>query len=205
METRARDRSLVVGQEAGAFDFPAYIGRVRAALATAQASSPQDPAATLEKMRSLFEKLVADSEQLPPRIIEGTRQAFGKLADLTAVVREQEEEWSELAWFELSVRIWLQLYYGHLRETVGQGAADAAVTGIVNDVKCLTRKQRGRPRIRRVTDVVAAKRLRDQGLSLGQIATKNPTAFRDAKAVQLALRHDFPNQPLPSSDTDNSG
>ena len=32
---------------------------------------------------------------------------------------------------------------------------------------------------------------------------KDPQAFRDAKAVQLALRHDFPSQSRPNSDTEN--
>ena len=192
MEPSARQESRVDRQAQGASDFLAFVERLRAVVVS-QANSGANGLATLIKAQAMFDDVVADDVRLPPRMVERVRKDFDALTAAITFVREHNTELSPFAWFELFLRTSIVQYHLHLKNTAGRDAADAAVAAIVNDLNQLTRKPRGRGRVRSLSDVLEAKRLSDQGLSYGRIAKKMPRAFRDAKAVQMALRYDFPD------------
>lgn len=152
---------------------------------------PAHYAMLAEEVRHAFDQMRAGHAQLREYVAASLDPSAAKARTATPCEPQVTQSFRDLPRnrFEPFAEMIMTFAYWHLVERSGRDAAEAELRAIV---KRLTRKPRGRPRSRPVSQVQEAKRLRDEGLSHGQIAIR--CGFPSEKHARAALKHDFPDQ-----------
>ena len=150
---------------------------------------------SLRRIRHLYEELEAEVTPLPARLqpmSESVPKGLDRLDARAGTLTRPPTE----TWRGLHPAVWV-LLARNLHHAAQTGDLDAALDSLRLTVAYYTPKSpeatrpKGRPPTMPLEDVVAAKRLRDQGLSYGRISKK---LNHPASRIGSALRHHYPQK-----------